>query len=380
MIKAADIKVDRASKEPLYEQIRRCIIESVRSGKWAPHQKLPSYKSLAEQTDVSMITIQQSVGALVKEGVLYRKRGVGVFTAPPDRAARKLRQIGLLLPDVRHPFFSGLAHLVQAQAARREYATFIFSLSGTYEEIARTAGLLPVQAWAGIITSPDIAERFPLEFSTLQQRNLPMVFIDGASPVGEHHYVETDNRKAIERTVQHLVDLGHRRIGFAAGPLTKGVRERIDYYKTTLQRSGLPFEPPLLQVGTEEDSRAGEQAGLTLLSLKRPPTAIICANDLVAAGVLGAAKSLSLACPTDVSIVGFDDLPLAGHLDPPLTTCRQPTVRIAEKAVELLLEIVGNEAARTPAQGILFEPEFVVRASTAPPCVPTSPARTPARA
>ncbi len=367
MIQASDIVVDRDSNEPLYQQIKNCIVENIRNGKWRPNEKLPSYKDLVEGTCVSLITIQLSVGALVKEGVLCRKRGVGVFTAPPA-AITHTNEIGLLLPDLRHPFFSSLAHLVQTYGARHKHTVAIFSLSGSQEEMVHTADLLEHQTWDGIITSHAIVERLPSQFFTLNEQCKPIVFVDGSAPDGGYDYVETDNEIAMDQVLSYLTSLGHQRIGFAAGPLTKGVRERIGCFRAALVRHGLLDTTTLLQIGAELDEQAGEHAGNTLLSLREPPTAIVCANDVVAAGVINASKALGMSCPRDVSVVGFDDILVARHLDPPLTTVHQPLEAIAESAVNLLLERIqwGSEDEHPP-RAVLLPPKLVIRESVAAP-------------
>jgi DNA-binding LacI/PurR family transcriptional regulator len=115
-------------------------------------------------------------------------------------------------------------------------------------------------------------------------------------------------------------------------------------------------------------SLAGEEAGRTLLALREPPTAIVCMNDLLAKGVMDIAKKQGIRCPHDLSIVGFDDLDIAEHLDTPLTTIRQPVNEIAETVVDILLEklkdsIPDNEKAKS----VFIQPELIIRSSTAAP-------------
>lgn len=356
------ITVSRGSSEPLYAQIKQAIVDKIETGEWPPDHRLPSYKALSREMGVSIITIQQSVGVLVREGVLYRKRGVGVFTAPPQKRPGT-QTIALLLPDVRHSFFSSLAHAIQTYAARSGYTTLLFSVCAASEDYAHAAELLSRQSLAGVITSYAVTERIPVAFSDLLRATKPAVLVDGLSP--DHDCVETDNRLGVQLALDHLVELGHRRVAFVAGQiLTKGVRERIDSFRSILAERGLPCEPPQVQISVEADDLAGEEAAHTLLSLRDTPTAALCMNDLVARGVMRVARDRGVRCPDDLSVVGFDDLDFARHLDPPLTTVRQPVEDIGRAAVDLLLERVYATAPDGRRKAVRLTPELIVRSST----------------
>ncbi len=368
-----DIEVDRKSNEPLYKQIRRGIIERIKNGKWSPHDQLPNYKKLSEDVGVSMITIKQSVGALVNEGLLYRKRGVGVFIASQE-VLPKTGIIGLMVPDVRHPFFAKLAHAIQYYAAGQQYTMFIVSLCGISQDVAHTVEHLPYHTLDGIITSREIVERFPVWFANIISERKPLVFVDGSSPDNTHDYVETDNYRGIELVVDHLCELGHKRLGFALGHvaghiLTSGAQERVEHFKSILRGRGLPFEPPQIQISSSQNNEsAGEEAGYMFLSLRTPPTAILCMNDYVAKGVITVARKLHVRCPENLSVVGFDDIDIAEHLSPSLTTIRQPVAEIAKTVVDIMLQRIENPAENgEKPSAIRIPPQLIVRASTAPP-------------
>jgi DNA-binding LacI/PurR family transcriptional regulator len=365
MDRVTGIRVSRGSAEPLYTQIRQAVLEKIESGEWPPHYQLPTYKGLSAEMGVSIITIQHSIGALVKEGVLYRKRGVGVFTAPPQSHART-QTIALLLPDIRHSFFSSLAYAIQTYAARHQYTTLLFSVCGASENSVNAAKLLPRQALDGVITSYAVTEHLPLHFSNMLKATKPVVFVDGFSP--DYDCVETDNYLGVQMALEHLIELGHQRIAFAAGQiLTKGVHERIDAFRSILRARSLPCEPPQVQISVQADDMAGEETAHTLLSLRDVPTAVLCMNDLVARGVMRAARERGISCSEQLSVIGFDDLDFARHLDPPLTTIRQPIAEIGQTAVDLLLERIDDPGGQNNRHKALqLRPELVVRASTGP--------------
>ncbi len=364
--KGSGIKISRETAQPLYLQIKNSIVERIKAGEWPPHHQFPTYKELSKEIGVSIVTIQQSVGVLVKEGILYNKRGVGVFVSPPQ-AQPQGKIIALLLSDVRHPFFSSLAHIIQTYAAKSKYTMLIFSLCDNHEDSLHAAQLLPPHMLAGIITTHSLAERLPEHFSEMLKAAGAVVFIDGYS--SEYDCIETDNHLGIEMAMNHLVELGHRRIAFAAGQLLgRAGHERIAAFQSLLAEKGLPFDPPLLQRSVYKDDLAGETAAHMLLSLRDVPTAIICVSDLVARGVIRVARERGIKCPDELSVVGFDDLDFAQHLEPPLTTVRQPVVEIGQGAVDMLLERINSIAPYNKKCRILqLTPELVVRASTAPP-------------
>ncbi|MCX7018196.1 MAG: GntR family transcriptional regulator [bacterium] len=359
-----DIVINRHLDEPLHVQITKAIRAKIESGEWKPGHQLPSYNELVKLTKVSMITIQQSVGSLIKEGTLSRKRGIGVFV-PDGHQSHKERIIGLLLPDVRHQFFSGLAHVIQTHANRQGYAITMYSLEADPSRAYHVVDLALRQNVAGIITSPTISEHFSFQFSGVLKRRIPIVFVDGKSSHEGFDYVETNNRLGMELVLDHLTSLGHKRIGFACCQiLTQGVRERMQAFQELLAERGLDFSPPLLQVSHLPDDDGGENAGYTLLSLREPPTAIVCSNDLAAVGVMRAARKLDVECPGELSVVGFDDLELSSHLEIPLTTVRQPVNDIGQTAVDLLLaRLHGTGTAERETRSLA--PELIIRSSTA---------------
>jgi LacI family transcriptional regulator len=158
----------------------------------------------------------------------------------------------------------------------------------------------------------------------------------------------------------HLINLGHRRIGFIKGdPHHPGSDDRLFGYRRALDRAGIAFEPQLVMPGTF-DFESGMTAGAALLDLRHPPTAIFAANDDMAAGVLAEAHRRGLALPDQLSVAGFDDTTLARTVWPALTTIHQPMAELARTATEILIN--GGDIAHRRLPHTLIE-----RASVAPP-------------
>ena len=189
----------------------------------------------------------------------------------------------------------------------------------------------------------------------------------------------TDGKKGSALATQHLVGLGHERIAFIRGvERSLASREREEAYAATLGAAGLaPLEHQIQDGQFTYDG--GRAAGHRLLARAPYPTAIVCANDMMAFGALDAAAERHLMVPRDLSIVGFDDVPMAGWRRWALTTVRQPAASMAQAAVEALLaEIARARVGQELIEKRMFEPELIVRSTTGPRRAPTQGSRSPA--
>jgi DNA-binding LacI/PurR family transcriptional regulator len=200
----------------------------------------------------------------------------------------------------------------------------------------------------------------------LRAKGIPFVVFDPTTELPDDvPFVGATNWTGGRSATRHLVELGHRRIAVVGGPDTVlCCQARLDGYRSAMEAAGLPVDPGLT-VRTELTQDGGHAAALKLLNRADRPTAIFAGNDLQAFGVYQAARALGLRIPADLSVVGFDDLPIAGLVDPPLTTVRQPLVEMAAAATELALALGRGE--RTPQVGLELATTLTVRDSTAPP-------------
>jgi LacI family transcriptional regulator len=204
-----------------------------------------------------------------------------------------------------------------------------------------------------------------LEVRRLARSGLPCVGVDVALDGPATEYVMSDNDAGAARAVEHLHDLGHRRIATITGLVeTLSGADRLRGYRDALRARGLAFRDEYVAYG-DFYVESGQQAMSRLLDLDEPPTAVFCASDLMALGAIRAVAERGLAVPGDVSIVGFDDIQLAGHVQPPLTTLRQDKARLGAEAGRALTRLIAADPAVPEA--VTLPVELVVRASTAPP-------------
>jgi LacI family xylobiose transport system transcriptional regulator len=199
----------------------------------------------------------------------------------------------------------------------------------------------------------------------LTTRSIPFVVVDPAGDPAEGvPAIGSANWNGGLAATRHLLELGHRRIGVIGGPTRLLCsRARIDGYRAAMETAGVPIDPALVRSGNFH-IEGGYDNGLVLLRLARPPTAIFAGSDLQALGLYEAARELGVRIPGDLSVVGYDDLPVAVWAGPPLTTIRQPLIEMAEAAARLVVSISRGE--RPANLRVDLATSLVVRQSTAP--------------
>jgi LacI family xylobiose transport system transcriptional regulator len=204
----------------------------------------------------------------------------------------------------------------------------------------------------------------------LTSRSIPFVVMDPAGDPGDDvPSIGATNWQGGLAATRHLVELGHRRIGAISGPSRMICsRARVDGYRAALETAGLPVAADLIKAG-DFHHETGYRLGLELLRRPDRPTAVFAGNDLQALGLYEAARELGLRIPEDLSVVGFDDLPVARWVGPPLTTVRQPLMKMAEAAARLVLDL-GRQDTPPTATRVELATTLVIRSSTTTPPAP----------
>lgn len=202
-----------------------------------------------------------------------------------------------------------------------------------------------------------------LYLEPLRERDFPFVLIDQISESPSDLSVTSANRLGGYEATKHLIELGHRRIGIITGWLeTVNSRDRLEGYKSALANYNIPFDSDLIFQGDYTQAK-GDEGTRHFLDLPSPPTAIFSSNDIAATGVIKAANARGINVPEDLSVIGFDDIPIASELNPKLTTIRQPLQEMGSIATQLLLDLINNNENKP--NSMILPIEIIVRESTA---------------
>jgi LacI family transcriptional regulator len=273
------------------------------------------------------------------------------------------RTIGLMLADITNPFFARMADAVEDHAHASGYNLILYNTHSDPER-ERTYLQIAAERWVDgmlLVTTTDTLHGL----DALQAAGIPVVAVDRIPRGYEGPWVILDNRKTGSLVAEHLLALGHRHLAHICGPLDLRLSvERLESFESAVRARGLV--PITHVVGDASWScESGYVAMHSLLRSEHIPTAVFASNDRLAIGAMRAAVERGLRVPDDISMVGVDDIEMAPFLTPPLTTVRQRLADVATLGTKILLDLVrGAEPSETQ---VVFEPELVVRESTAKP-------------
>lgn len=323
---------------------------------------------IAEEAGVSVPTVSKVLNGRSDVAPDTRRRvEAAIRDHGYQRTARSTRHAPLLeviFHELESEWALEIVRGVERVAGRRHLAVVLSEMQGR-----RTPGrgwiegVLARRPRGVIAVFSDVSDAMQAQLRT---RDIPFVVLD---PTGEPHHdtpsIGATNWNGGLTATRHLLGLGHRRIAVIGGP--EGIlcsRARMDGFRAAMDEADVQADPQLLSHGTFNVDEGLARAS-RLLALDEPPTAIITGDDLQALGVYQAAREARLHIPEDISVVGFDDLPIARWVSPPLTTIRQPLFEMAEAAAELVLDLAEGIPPAQPRTELATE--LVVRESTAPP-------------
>lgn len=350
------------------------------------HLRTPTIRDVAQRAKVSVKTVSRVINR--EESVLPKtmdrvERAIKELGYRPNLAARNLRAarsyaIGFVY-DNPNPYYIISAQMGVLSACRESgFGLQIHPCNSSSPTLlAELATLVRHSHLAGLVLAPPMSERKQL-LEGLKTQDIPFVRIISAAsdPGGTYPSVYVDDRDAAYEITKHLIQLGHRHIGFIWGGTSHGSStERYQGYERALKDYGLPVDRKLIIPG-DYSFDDGFRAARKLFALRERPTAIFGSNDEIASGVLAAARSSGLEVPFDLSIAGFEDSPFSRQSWPALTTANQPTEEIARNAALLLIShLRSTQSTDGPERGpenLGFSPRLVVRGSTSPPKRPAS--------
>ena len=284
-----------------------------------------------------------------------------------NRMARGLKMnrsftIGMLIPDITNPFFPPIVRGAEDCLAEAGYTLVLANTDNDEDKERRhISGMLERQV-DGLLLA--MARRRDPLIDELDRDATAVVLINRTVDRGNVPAVIPDDQAGMTLAVEHLYALGHRRIAHVSGPqdTSTGAR-RAAGFRATMSAHGLV--PRRIVEAASFGESSGREVADPLFRARTRPTAVVAANDLIALGVIDAASAAGLRCPEDLSVVGFNDMPLAERLSPPLTTVRIPEYEMGRRAAQILLDRIDlpNHLAET----VMLAPELIVRGSTTSP-------------
>lgn len=333
-----------------------------------------SIKDVAELAGVSVATVSRTlsrpdkVAESTREKVMAAVEKCGYVTNVMASNFRRRRSqlIVVLVPDIANQFYSSIVQEIELVARRHGYQILLGETQQDPETELAYSALVSQRMADGIIT---LGMKIPFKVDPQRKQAdskwPPLVMVGeytGRIPLPK---VGIDNAQAAAEATRHLVDLGHKRIAFIGGPKNFTLcKERLKGFRRVMRKAGLELPPEYIQFG-EFKLAAGHSEVKAVLATRTRPTALFCANDEIAMGVMKGLREAKLRVPGDISIIGFDDLDIADYCSPPLTTIRQPRRQMGSAAMELMLRILRGDATREEC--ITLPHELIVRESTAAP-------------
>lgn len=357
--------INRQSVIPLYHQLKEILKDKIERGEFSEGDLIPSEREICETYKVSRITARQAILDLVNDGLLYREGGRGTFVASKTKKKLTIALVAMGYSNesyrTRSNTFYDLVRGV-AQTSLKKQVTVNLLLPEAHIDSNSFLQRVIAQKLNGILIKTRLNIQYQ-DIKMLEEANLPYVVIKRHIPGQDINCVISDDVKGAFQATEHLILLGHRRIGLINGMPDAIIiwQDRMKGYRKALEKHNIQFDDRLVCENDNFLEEGGYQCMNKLLGLKRCPTAVFIAGDSMAIGAYKVIKRKGLKIPEDIAIVGYDDIELASMLDPPLTTVKTSLFEFGQRSVELLLDIINEE--HPIARKAVIEPILVIRRS-----------------
>jgi DNA-binding LacI/PurR family transcriptional regulator len=329
-------------------------------------------KDIARETGKSITTVSRALndyGDVSAETKALVLRVADELGYTPNTWAQRLQKqrtdtIGLIIPTFgprfSDPFFSEILAGIGNRAARFGYDMLVSTHAPGEEELVAYRAAIHGRRVDGFILVR--TRRKDARVECLQEANFPFVTFGRVEGDLDFPFVDEDGSYGMKLVIEHLVSLGHHRIAcLAPPPELMFAHYRLQGFMDALAEAGLSVDDALIHVG-DLTQRGGHEQASKLLSLPSPPTAIVCCNDLMAFGAMSAAQDRGMVVGKNVAITGFDNIPMAEHSHPPLTTIHQPIYQIGGMVCEMVIKLIRGEPL--DERHVLLKPELIVRQSS----------------
>lgn len=328
-------------------------------------------RDVAQEAGVSITTVSNVINRpeVVSEFTRQRVQSViRMLGYVPNESARQLRAgqsrtLGLMLLDMGNPFFIEMARGAEESARKMGYAVMVCGSGQDSSVEAHYLALFAEMRVHGVLISS--ADSLGCNLEILKRSNIPFVRVDQAGPDIDACSASVDDIAGGHAAMRHLLEMGHRVIAYAGGPShLRQIQDRRLGALKAIKEAGLPAHT-LRDIQIEgTDVAAGRDVGARILGLGKRPTAIFCANDLMALGLLQILFAAGIAIPDDISIVGYDDIDFAAAAAVPITSVRQPAASLGARAAQLLFQETEELSDSHVHEHVVLQPSLVVRKSS----------------
>jgi len=325
-------------------------------------------KDVAEHAGVSVTTVSRVLNdhAYVADSVRVRvQESMQTLGYRPNRAAQRLRNnssdlIGLIIPDIQNPVFQSMVRGVEDAAYQNGLNVMLCNTDDNPDKQKVYLRVMMAEQAAGLIVVPTHPND-GVSLGPVREAGIPIVILDREVANFDADVIKVDNAHGSSAATRHLLALGHRRIAFIAGTqvLSPG-RERLQGVRESLGEHHLSLDDMLVEYG-DFKLESGYELTLKLMRQPNPPDALFVMNCLMTMGAIRALHELGVRIPQDVALVGFDDVPWAEDLDPPLTAVAQPTYELGQQAVQMILRRIARPQAAY--HKVILQPRLLVRKS-----------------
>ena len=348
--------------EPKYIQVANIIRQNILDGTWHEGDAIPPEKILCSRFNIARGTMRQALQLLESEGYLVREQGRGTFIRLVEQRNNdtKNRHLAFVVPYIRDSSVSTILVGFQQIAEQAGFSVVFNHVNNDLQQQQDVVQKLVQQGVMGIALYPVDSESLT-GIDKLVNASYPIVLVDRYLKHFSTDYVISDHFGGSLRGVHYLINQGHTRVGFVTwlSPAVSMDHRLLGYHQAMHERGIVVDENLICRVAGYPTVNRGPL--ISYLTSSNRPTAVFAANDQIAIAIYRAAATVGLRIPQDLSVMGFDDLDMSIHLDPPLTTIAQQFTALGRQAAEVLLSRIRGEIH--PLQQITITPELVIRES-----------------
>jgi DNA-binding LacI/PurR family transcriptional regulator len=364
------INIDPSSGTDLDQQIKQQLAWLIATRQLRPGQFLPSIRVLSRHLAINLHTVRSAYQKLEADGLVVTRHGLGTMVTDYEpalmarlAAAQRTHTVGVLIPSINNPFYQPFIQGIEAVANRSRTMLFLCMTKDDPGETIRYYNQLAARHVDGLILASQASSIFlPSDPEQLEQSLLAFPVVSADWPGSPGYSVELDLEGSGYLATRHLLEHGHLRVGMitVAGDIPN-INPIHTGYRKALREAGLESDLQMV-VGVQGfDLADGEAGARRLLTLQTPPTAIFAIADLLALGALRHLKRAGLSVPQDMALAGFNDIPMADLVDPPLTTVSAPAYQMGQEAMKMLEGLIAGKPPQL--RRVLLPASLVVRAS-----------------